>query len=196
MFFSGSIKDLVQLFSALPGVGSKSAQRMCSYILKQDKSYGLRLSKVIKDVISSYKNCTICNILTQKQVCPICSDENRDQSKLCVVENSEDVFLIEQAKIFNGYYFVLGKLLSPLEGVGVEDINLDKLLKLLSQKKVSEIIFAINPTSEGETTISYLSDKLKEYDLTRLATGLPFGGDLHYTTPMTIASAIKGRLKV
>ena len=193
MFFSKISQELCQKLCALPGVGEKSAQRICSFVLSQDNSYGLELAKLLEDMVKSHKNCQVCNILTTEEICQICQEPSRDSTKLCVVEKSEDVYLIEQTREFSGYYFVLGKLLSPIDGVGLDDIDFPKLRDLAAKREVLEIILALNPSSEGETTMNFIAQKLANYKITRLATGLPFGGDLHYTTSMTIASALRGR---
>jgi recombination protein RecR len=196
--FSGLLAELVQNLKKLPGIGSKSAQRLAMYLISMDKAKALELSESIRKTVESYTNCSICNMLTETDPCLFCADTNRNDNVLCVVENTQDIYLIENTHEFRGKYFVLGNLLSPLDGIGPKDINFPKLLKLVETNKISELILALNPSAEGESTISFLASKFESHQLkiTRLSTGLPFGGDIEYTSSLTLGNALKRRYSV
>ena len=193
--YSGLLEELVQQFKRLPGIGQKSAQRLAMFIINQDKSFGLQLATVIKDSVESFTNCSICNMLTEIDPCSFCTDPAREQSQLCVVEHSQDVFLVENTGDFHGRYFVLGGLLSPLDGVGPQDIHFPQLADLISEGEIKEVIMAINPSAEGETTMNYIASQFENSDLefTRLSTGLPFGSDIEYTSAVTLKNALRRR---
>ena len=196
--FSGLLAELVQNLKKLPGIGSKSAQRLAMYLISMDKAKALELSESIRKTVESYTNCSICNMLTETDPCLFCADTNRNDNVLCVVENTQDIYLIENTHEYRGKYFVLGNLLSPLDGIGPNDINFPKLLKLVETNKISELILALNPSAEGESTISFLASKFEGHQLkiTRLSTGLPFGGDIEYTSSLTLGNALKRRYSV
>ena len=196
--FSGLLAELVQNLKKLPGIGSKSAQRLAMYLISMDKAKALELSESIRKTVESYTNCSICNMLTETDPCLFCADTNRNDNVLCVVENTQDIYLIENTHEYRGKYFVLGNLLSPLDGIGPNDINFPKLLKLVETNKISELILALNPSAEGESTISFLASKFESHQLkiTRLSTGLPFGGDIEYTSSLTLGNALKRRYSV
>ena len=196
--FSGLLAELVQNLKKLPGIGSKSAQRLAMHIISMEKEKALELSESIKKTVESYTNCSVCNMLTETDPCLFCIDENRKDNVLCIVENTQDIYLIENTNEYSGKYFVLSNLLSPLDGIGPDDINIPKLLKLFETNKISEIILALNPSTEGESTINYLASKFEDQPLkiTRLSTGLPFGGDIEYTSSLTLGNALKRRYSV
>ncbi len=196
--FSGLLAELVQNLKKLPGIGSKSAQRLAMYLIGMEKAKALELSESIRKTVESYTNCSICNMLTETDPCLFCADANRKDNLLCIVENTQDIYLIENTHEYHGKYFVLGNLLSPLDGIGPDDINFPKLLKLVETNKISELILALNPSAEGESTISFLASKFEGHQLniTRLSTGLPFGGDIEYTSSLTLANALKRRYSV
>jgi recombination protein RecR len=196
--FSGLLAELVQNLKKLPGIGSKSAQRLAMYLISMEKVKALELSESIRKTVESYTNCSICNMLTETNPCLFCADANRNDNVLCVVENTQDIYLIENTHEYRGKYFVLGNLLSPLDGIGPNDINFPKLLKLVETNKISELILALNPSAEGESTISFLASKFEGHHLkiTRLSTGLPFGGDIEYTSSLTLGNALKRRYSV
>ncbi len=193
--FSGLLEELVQQFKRMPGIGQKSAQRLAMFIINQDKSLGLRLANAIKDSVETFTNCSICNQLTEKDPCNFCTDESRSQQQLCVVENSQDVYLIENTGDFHGRYFVLGGLLSPLDGVGPKEIHFSQLVELVNENQISEVVLAINPSAEGETTMNYIAVQFESSDIefTRLSTGLPFGSDIEYTSAITLKNAFRRR---
>jgi recombination protein RecR len=196
--FSGLLAELVQNLKKLPGIGSKSAQRLAMYLISMEKEKALELSESIRKTVESYTNCSVCNMLTETDPCLFCADTNRTDNVLCVVENTQDIYLIENTHEYRGKYFVLGNLLSPLDGIGPKDINFPKLLKLVETNKISELILALNPSAEGESTISFLASKFEGHQLkiTRLSTGLPFGGDIEYTSSLTLGNALKRRYSV
>lgn len=191
-----SIDLLIKNLSSLPGIGRKSAARIAYYLLKADTRFTDSLSKSITDARERVKNCTVCGNYTEEKLCSICSDERRDNSILCVVELPQDVAVIEATGVFQGGYHVLLGHLSPIEGVGPDQLNLSSLVERVKRNNVNEIVIATNPSVEGDTTALYIQKLFKELDLkiTRLASGLPAGGDLEYTDRLTLTRSIQGRL--
>ncbi|MCK4339023.1 MAG: recombination protein RecR [Candidatus Cloacimonetes bacterium] len=196
--FEGSLEKLKNGLKQLPGIGEKTAERLAFYLISGDKQSALNLADLITDSINSIKRCENCNMLSEESLCPICKNETRLKNVLCVVERTQDIYLIEKTSEYNGRYFVLGNLISPIDGIGPNQISFPKLEKLLIKENITELILALNPSSNGETTMSFITSKLKRKNLkiTRLATGLPIGGDIEYTTSKTLASAIKNRNEV
>ena len=196
------LDQLIQGFSRLPGVGKKSASRIVYFLLKADANYLNTLADLIKRLKSSIQNCKICGTYTETEICNICSDYRRDNELICVVEESKDVQTIESTGVFNGKYHVLGGVISPIDGVGPEDLSIRKLLARLTPNSnevgVKEIIIATNPTIEGDTTALYLVNLLKntEVIVSRLALGLPVGGDLEYADKLTLSRSLNGRTKL
>ena len=195
------LDQLIKGFSRLPGVGKKSASRIVYYLLKADTEYLNTLSDLIKNLKPSIRNCVVCGTYTETEVCNICSDQRRTSEQICVVEESKDVQTIEATGVFNGRFHVLGGVISPIDGVGPEDLSIRKLLARLSPdsngNSVKEIIIATNPTIEGDTTALYLVNLMKNTDVlvSRLALGLPVGGDLEYADKLTLSRALNGRTK-
>jgi len=189
------IEKLNKAFSKLPGVGSKTAQRFIYYLLERDRLAGLELSNALKDAMENVQNCAKCRTLTEKDICEICSNDSRDNSLLCVVETPSDIHVIEQSGVYTGKYFVLSGYLSPIDGIGASELGLDDLADLLSNQEVSELILATNATIEGEVTAHYIHNLAKKYQIktTRIAHGIPLGGELEYTDINTIAHALSGR---
>lgn len=196
--FNGFLEELVNHFKKLPGIGSKTAQRLAIHLISKEKKVALDLAESIKNTVQSYKNCSICNMLSETDPCRFCSDETRNKRIICVVENTQDAYLIEDLHEFKGSYFVLNELLSPLDGIGPDEINFPKLLKTVNSGKIGEIILALNPSAEGESTINFLASQFedKNIKITRLSTGLPFGGDIEYTSSLTLSNAFKRRYSV
>ena len=196
--FSGLLAELVQNLKKLPGIGSKSAQRLAMYLISMEKTKALELAESIQNTVKNYEKCSVCNMLTENDPCHFCSDYTRNQNFLCIVENTQDIYLIEDTNEFKGRYFVLNNLLSPLDGIGPNEINFPKLLELLKSDGIDEIILALNPSAEGESTISFLASQFEELKVkvTRLSTGLPFGGDIEYTSSLTLGNALKRRYSV
>ncbi len=191
-----AIEDLVTELAKLPGIGRKTAQRLTFYLLKQPPDAALRLADAIRTVRERITACGVCGTLTDEDPCAICRDPRRDASLLCVVEEASDVTAIERAGRFRGRYHVLGGRLSPLEGVGPEALHLDRLMERVANGAgVREVIIATNPSMEGEVTATYLQQLLKPTGLrvTRIARGLPVGGDLEYADGVTIAQALLAR---
>ena len=195
---SESLSELQKGFQTLPGIGEKTAQRLAYFIVNQPPERAIKLSNAIKNAIDRCKPCSTCFLLSDTNPCNICRDDSRTNETLCIVESSKDVFLIENTREFNGKYFVLGNLLSPIDGIGPNEIRVNELNDLLNKYDFKEIILAISPSTEGETTIHYLANhlNLSNVKITRLSTGLPFGGDMEYTGSTTLLNAIKRRFPV
>ncbi len=184
---------LIDQLSKLPGIGRKTAQRLAFFILKSDDSYIRNLSDTINNIKKSILFCDNCGIMSVEHICHICQDTNRVSNIICVVEQPQDIYAFEKTNTFRGEYHVIGGVLSPLDGIGPDDLNLEKLYKRV--KSGMEIIIATNPSIEGDTTSLYLAKTLEKYGakVTRLARGLPVGSDLEYMDELTLARAIEGR---
>lgn len=189
------LMQLMEALRCLPGVGPKSAQRMAFHLLERNREGALRLADALQSAVEHIGHCSQCRTLSEHEVCVICSDTRRDTALLCVVETPVDVLAIEQATGFKGQYFVLMGHLSPLDGIGPAELGLDKLETRLKAGGITEIILATNPTVEGETTAHYISGMAKDYGIqaTRLAHGIPLGGELEYIDGGTLAHAFTGR---
>jgi len=189
---------LIALFSKLPGIGKKSASRMVYHILENDNAYARTLADALVSLHSTIRRCGICGGFTETDPCPVCSDTSRDHSLICVVERAQDLRIIEESREFHGVFHVLGGLIAPLEGIGPGDLAIGKLVTRLKNQNIKEIILALNPTVEGDTTALYLQKMLKEFsvEVTRLASGLPVGGDIEYTDRLTISRSFRGRVKM
>ena len=189
---------LVTLLSKLPGVGKKSATRMAYHILDNDSAYARTLAGELAVLHQVILRCEICGGFTETDPCPICSDLNRNHSLICVVERAQDLRVMEETREFHGVYHVLGGLIAPLEGVGPGNLSIGKLITRLETKNIKEIILALNPTVEGDTTALYIQKILKDFpvEITRLASGLPVGGDLEYTDRLTLSRSFRGRVKM
>jgi len=196
--FNGLLEELVNSFRKLPGIGTKTAQRLALNLISKEKKVALNLADSITNAVQSYKNCSICNMLSETDPCTFCSDETRDKKIICVVENTQDAYLIENLHEFKGSYFVLNDLLSPLDGIGPVEINFPKLEGIVKSDDIEEIILALNPSAEGESTINFLASQFEDkgIKITRLSTGLPFGGDIEYTSSLTLSNAFKRRYSV
>ncbi len=194
---SSLLKELVDALRCLPGVGSRTAQRMAFHLLEHDRRGGERLASVMARAMQDVQRCVRCRTLTEHQVCRICANPARDAGLLCVVEHPSDVVAIEQATGYRGYYFVLGGRLSPLDGITPEDIGLDQLAARLDGGEVREVILATNPTVEGEVTAHYISELAakRQIPATRIAHGVPVGSELEYVDSGTLSHAFEGRRK-
>ncbi len=192
------LDQLIRSLSRFPGVGKKSATRMAYHLLSSDDEYLNALADQIATLKSRIRRCSVCGIFTEADPCDFCTDPRRDQRSICVVEQSQDVATIEGTHEFQGLYHVLGGALSPIDGVGPSDLNFDSLMKRVAAGDVEEIILATNPTVEGDTTALYLGNLLKDsrVSVSRLASGLPVGGDLEYADRLTLARSLKGRIKM
>jgi len=192
---AGAVDKLTQELNKLPGIGPKSAQRLAYYLLRAPEDQAKLLAEAILSVKQKTRLCSICFNITDSDPCPICGNNNRDRSKICIVEQPQDILALEHIKSYNGLYHVLHGAISPTEGVGTEDIRAKELMKRLEGGKVNEVILATNPTLEGETTAMYLGKLISPLGIkvTRLARGLPFGTELEYADDVTLTRAIEGR---
>lgn len=193
-----SLKKLMEHFAALPGVGRKSAQRLAFFVLDMPEEQAKDFADAILEAKKSIHNCKVCQNLTDKEVCDICASPQRDDSVICVVENPRDVMAFERLQEFNGKYHVLHGLISPLDGIGPDQIRIKELLMRLRETDVQEIIMATNPTIEGEATAMYISKLLKPLGIrvTRLAFGIPVGSELEYADNSTLNKALENRVSM
>ena len=196
--YEGVVQDLIDELGRLPGVGPKSAQRIAFHLLQTDPVDVRRLAQVLIEVKDRVRFCTICGNVTEEEQCRICRDPRRDPALICVVEESKDVVAVERTREFRGRYHVLGGAISPIEGVGPDDLRIRELMTRLADGVVTEIILATDPNLEGEATATYLTRLLRPMGLrvTRLASGLPVGGDLEYADEVTLGRAFEGRRAV
>ena len=187
---------LIEQLAKLPGVGKATAQRLAFFILKSDQKENIALASAIKEIKENIRFCFECGIMSESEICNICTDQNRDSNIICLVEEPQDIYSFERTNSFKGKYHVLGGVLSPLDGIGPDDLNLDNLYKRVVSGM--EVILATNPSVEGDTTCLYLSKKLEELgvNVTRLARGLPVGSDLEYMDELTLVRAMEGRTSV
>jgi recombination protein RecR len=193
--YEGIIQDLIDELGRLPGVGPKSAQRIAFHIIQSDRVDVTRLAEVLKTVKERVKFCSICGNISEEDLCKICRDPRRDKTSICVVEESKDVLAIEKTREFKGTYHVLGGAISPIDGVGPENLRIKELMTRLAETQISEIIIATDPNLEGEATATYLTRLIKPLGIkvSRLASGLPVGGDLEYADEITLGRAFEGR---
>ncbi len=189
------VQRLINEFARLPGIGPKSAARLTFYLLRVGDEQALELADALRDLVERTRFCSVCFNITEADPCELCSDPNRDNSLLCVVEEPLDVLAIERSRAFHGRYHVLHGAISPVEGIGPENLRIDELLTRVAAGNFQELILATNPTLEGESTALYLQRRLGDAvpKLTRLARGLPVGGDLEYTDEITLGRALEGR---
>ncbi len=196
MFLSPLVTELVEALRLLPGVGPKSAQRMALHLLERNRGGARRLADVLNRAMDNVRECRECQSLTEQEICHICSHYQRDKSLLCVVENPMDVLAIESSGSFRGVYFVLKGHLSPLDGIGPKELGIPKLIARVRQGEISELILATNPTVEGEATAHYLRESLRDQThlvVSRIAHGVPMGGELEFVDGNTLAHALSGR---
>lgn len=191
------LDQLIEIMQCLPGVGPKSAQRMVLYLLQRDRSSGKVLAKSLEDALENIENCKRCQVFCENELCSICSNNKRDSRIICVVESVSDVFSIEKSNNFRGKYFILHGHLSPIDDVGPEELGMSKLFKIVRSGDISEMILATNSTLEGEATSNYIYESLKDINslkITKLAQGVPLGGELEYVDEGTIMHAFRGRV--
>lgn len=193
--YPNSVKNLVECFRDLPGIGEKTAERLTFSLMNFDKERLTSFSEAIIDLRDKIVNCKICGNISENDVCEICSDFSRNDKIIFVVEKAKDISLFEKINVYNGKYHVLGGLISPLEGIGPEDINMNSLIDRIDKYNVDELILALKPSIEGETTMQYIKKILgnKKIRVTRIATGIPMGTDIEYIDPMTLEFALEGR---
>lgn len=196
IFSSALIENAVNEFARLPGIGKKTALRLVLHLLKQDPAQVKLFGDVVTRMRDQIKFCKVCHNVADDEICSICSNHSRNKLLVCVVENIRDVMAIENTQQFNGIYHVLGGIISPIDGIGPDQLNIHTLVERVQQSGVEEIIMALSPTIEGDTTIYYLSKKLKEFPvkITTIARGIAFGGELEYADEMTLARSISNRL--
>lgn len=196
--YSGPISRLIEEFSKLPGVGRKTAQRLAFHVINMNMNDVEALSKAILEAKKEIKYCSICYNITDKDPCSMCSNKNRDSGIICVVEDPRDVAAMEKTKEFHGQYHVLNGVISPMDGIGPDMIRVKELIQRLGNQEVREVIMATNPTIEGEATAMYIARLLKPMGIkvTRIAHGLPVGGDLEYADEVTITKALEGRREI
>ena len=195
MFYPEPIAKLIDSFSRLPGVGPKTAARLAFYVLRMKEEDVMNFAKALVNVKRNLLYCSVCCNITDTDPCRVCSDKQRDRSVICVVQEARDLVAMERTKEFHGMYHVLQGAISPMEGIGPDDIRVAELLRRLADDEVQELILATNPNIEGEATAMYLSRLVKPFQIkvTRIAHGLPVGGDLEYADEVTLSKALEGR---
>ncbi len=194
-----ALDELTRLLKKLPGMGEKSATRLSYHLIKTDESYNQALANAIATLKEKIHPCPICGCFTEDDICEFCSSKTRDRSLLCIVEEPQDVMSISSSGIYNGLFHVLGGAINPINGVGPDSLTFKELRKRIDEGTFKEIIIATNPTEEGDTTALYIRQMLKDKPdivLTRLASGLPIGGDLGYVDKLTLARSLRGRVKL
>lgn len=194
-----SLELLIRSISRFPGLGRKSATRIAYHILTSDSSEAKRLAAILDTLHETIRRCSVCGSFTEEDPCPICTDSSRDHTTICVVEHPQDVAAMEASHEYHGVYHVLGGVIAPIEGVGPGDLTVTELTSRVREGRVREVIIATNPTVEGDTTALYVAEQLKQIAdvaVTRLALGIPVGGDLEYTDRLTIARSLRGRTHV
>ena len=193
-----TLDQLIKNLTRLPGIGRKSAARIAYYLLKADHSYARDLAREIGELQDRIRACSICGNYTEIEPCDICTDMRRDRSVICVIEQSTDIQTIEATREYSGLFHVLNGVISPIDGIGPDDLTIGKLIKRVKEGEVKEIIIATNPTVEGDATAMYLVRLLAEtvVSISRLASGLPVGGDLEYADRLTLARSLKGRISL
>lgn len=196
--YEGALQQLIDELGRLPGVGPKSAQRIAFYLIEAENDVALSLSEVLKEVKDKVRFCESCGNVSESEKCSICSDLKRDQGLICVVEDSKDIAAIERTREFRGLYHVLGGAISPIAGIGPDQLRMKLLMQRLADPQVREVIIATNPNLEGEATATYVIRMLSSLEITvsKLASGLPVGGDLEYADDMTLGRAFEGRRRV
>ena len=190
------LSELISALTILPGVGKKSAQRMALYLLDRNKDGASILASVLDQAVKDIQRCSSCRMLTSNEICGVCSDTSRDKSSICVVESPSDVLAIESTGGFRGNYYVLLGRLSPIDGIGPEDLGIDNLLKNIESNDVKEVILATRSTVEGDATAIFIKDHVKNAKVSRISYGIPIGGELEYVDGTTIARAIEGRVEI
>jgi recombination protein RecR len=199
MIFSSSLlENAVNEFAKLPGIGKKTALRLVLHLIKKEVGEVQNFSEAVQKMREEIKFCSRCHNISDKETCNICANNFRKHEMICVVENIRDVIAIESTQQYNGLYHVLGGIISPLDGVGPDQLQINSLLKRIEEEKTEEIIFALSPNIQGDTTIYYISKKIKDHPLkiTTIARGIAFGGELEYADEMTLARSISNRIPV
>lgn len=197
-YYGDSMSSLIEELSRLPGIGNKSAQRLAFYIIDMPEKNATKLANSILDAKSKIKKCSICNNISDTDPCPICQSTKRDLNTIMVVETPQDMASYEKIREYNGLYHVLNGVISPMNGIGPDDIDLKSLFQRVAKDEVEEVILATNPTVEGEATAQYIGKMLKTFGIktTRIARGIPIGGDLEYVDEVTLTQALNGRVEL
>ena len=190
------VTELINALTILPGVGKKSAQRMALYLLDRNKDGASILANTLNLAVENIQRCSSCRMLTSNDLCKVCLDSSRDAKSICVVESPSDVLAIESTGGFRGKYFVLLGRLSPIDGIGPEDLGIDDLLKIIIKNEIKEVILATSSTVEGDATAIFIKDHVKNAKVSRISYGIPIGGELEYVDGTTIARAIEGRVEI
>ncbi len=198
MYYPEPISKLIDSFSQLPGIGPKTAARLAFHVITMEEETVLNFARALVDAKRNITYCSVCGHITDKDPCYICGDSSRDRSVICVVQDSKDVIAMEKMKEYNGLYHVLHGSISPMDGIGPDDINISSLIKRLQDETVEELILATNPNIEGEATAMYISRLVKPSGIkvTKIAHGLPVGGDLEYADEVTLSKALEGRREI
>jgi recombination protein RecR len=198
LYYARPLAQLLEQLEKLPGIGPKSAQRLAFHILRAPRQESEMLAQAVRDVRDKIKPCTRCGNFTDVEICDICTNPRRDATVLCIVADARDLMAVENSGEFRGRYHVLGGVMNPIEGIGPDQLNVNMLMRRISEENIGEVILALSATVEGETTANYMVNLLKPRNVrvTQLARGLPFGGDLDYADQMTIAGAMRGRREV
>jgi recombination protein RecR len=196
--YPDSLKNLIESFKLLPGIGEKTAERLAFYLINTEEEKTDFFANSIKEAKSNIRRCSICNCITDKEICDICSNENRNKEILCVVEDPKSIFLFEKVGTFNGKYHVIDGLISPLDGIDPDDIGIEKLIKRVKEEKFKEIVIAVKQSIEGETTALYIKKILEGMNVkvTRIASGVPLGTDIEYIDSMTLERALQDRKEI
>ena len=195
MKYPDTIQNLIECYKKLPSIGEKTAERLALSTLNLDDEVINLFSSSLKNIKTKIKRCKKCNNYTENEICDICADISRKKELLCIVENPEDIILVEKNNIFDGYYYVVSNLISPSNGFDVSKINIDEIIKIVKENKIKEIILAIKPSIEGETTSMYISKLLKNSDVivSRIALGIPIGAEIDYVDSLTLEMALENR---
>ena len=193
-----SLRNLIESFKMLPGIGEKTAERLAFYLINEEKEKTDFFSESIKNAKENIRRCSICNSITDKEICNICSNDLRDKNTLCIVEEPKSIFLFEKLGAYNGEYHVINGLISPLDGIDPDDIGLEKLIKRIEKNNYNEIIIAVKPSIEGETTALYIKKIIVGMNIkvTRIASGIPIGTDIEYIDTMTLERALLDRKEI
>lgn len=195
-FSSKLIEEAVHAFAAFPGIGKKTALRLVLHLIKREPEVSEEFAQAILSMRKNIRNCEVCNNLSDGRLCTVCSDKSRDRKLVCVVEGIRDVMAIEDTGQYRGLYHVLGGVIAPIEGIGPSDLNIDSLMKRVESGEIKEVIMAVSPTIEGETTIFYVSKKLRDHQVkvSTIARGVSFGGELEYADELTLGRSIVARV--